>query len=436
MRLAIFFVISVFCLTIIGYYLYQFKNINQIFKEKFQKKKMDHPEKKLSKKFPIVRVIVNAEIRDRTGRQYLSHTLSNLAHNFDNFGMLSGYKFYGYERESSHPNVKTADPRFELIRYKHDVELTKQKKNVNEALYYLKKEFNSAKVEHIKVFHEEALDWIEILKNFHARKCDGSQIFLYLEDEFKMCDQAMGHILSVYQWAERHVNDWIVIRLSTGLNGLLFQCKDIPQLVDVVITNSLVSHSLPLGDALSRFWDPFGHKMKRKHFTYRYNLFSKHIHGNNGCFDLMINDKLHKAEHFDWRCEEYMLSPCPESVKDLTFREYPKLDIPLNITEREKLVKRLGLSLHITEDSEYGESCSLHCQRYKLKCIPKAFQIVNNCELLRNMFKIDRCVNFIYRNEHFYPSYNMKDHQIHTLSEMISMCEFSLPGYQRACVCG
>eukprot|EP01080_Neovahlkampfia_damariscottae_P006960 gene6960-11122_t len=410
--------------------------LKEKIKKNFKEKQTFFKVKKLKKKFPIVRVVVNAEIRDRTGRLYLSHTLSNLANNFDNFGMFSRYKFYGYERASSHPNVKTADPRFELIKYKHNSKLKTKKKNINEALYYLKKEFNTAKLENIRIFHDEALDFVEIMENFHQRKCDGSEIFLYLEDEYKMCDHAIGHFLSVFQWAERHIDEWFTIRMSTNLNGLMFQCKDIPKLIEVVTKNSLVSHSLPLGDALSRFWDPFAHNMKRKHFTYRYNLFSKHIHGKNGCFDLMINDKLHKAEHFDWRCEEYMLSPCPVSVKDLTFREYPQIDIPLNMTERETLMKRLGLTLHITEDTEFGESCDTHCKRYKKSCIRNAFQVVNNCEILRHMFKVDRCVNFIYRNEQFYPAYHQRDQIMITLSEMIANCEFSLPGYQRACVCG
>eukprot|EP01080_Neovahlkampfia_damariscottae_P002370 gene2370-2837_t len=239
----------------------------------------------------------------------------------------------------------------------------------------------------------------------------------------------------MFQWAEIHQDKWKSIRLSFDLNGFLLQSNDIPDITNHVRQAVIIHDHMTLEESLSNYWDPFNHKLKRKLFTYRYNLFTNGKTNHSECYQPLDNYRLFQAEKFDWRCEGYILSPCPKIVKELEFRTVPQIDVPLNTEMRKLLLKRIGLEIQVSKGLLIN-SCSVLCATKGRVCVKNAFQFVNNCETLQEFFGKKRCVNFVYGNPDYYPGYHWFIEELNTLTEMVSTCDKTVGGYRRACVCG
>jgi hypothetical protein len=262
-----------------------------------------------------------------------------------------------------------------------------------------------------------------------------TEVFVHIKSDYYICENLFFHILSLFQWGELHRDQWKTIRFSSELNGLLLQSRDITEISNHIRHEVIVLDHKSLEESLAHFWDPFNHKHERKMFTYRYNLLTKNKENQTHCQDTMDLDYLRKEEKFDWRCEGYMLSPCPPIVQELQYRTIPSIDVPLDLKMRNILLNRIGLKIIISKGLLIN-SCSVLCASRDLVCVPKAFHFVNNCELLQSFFGKKRCSNFVYGNPSYYPGYHWFVREINTLTKMVSDCGKTIGGYRRACVCG
>jgi hypothetical protein len=312
-------------------------------------------------------------------------------------------------------------------------------------LSILEKQYREITVEKIKKWNNQALDWIAMMTIWSHQNCSGNEIFLYLEDDYLICPDAAAHIISLYQWAEMHLDEWMVIRMTFGFSGLFLQCRDIPKFIKIIEKKS-IHHSFPIDTALALWWDPFiNQDKKRVHYTYRYILF-EHIGfessvGNLGnrdyqCFGLMKSPIFHYQEQFDWNCENYMLSPCSNpSIKQLKTLQIPYMDVPIDYESRRVLLKRLGHEI-VSGDNIFRRSCNDICEDMDMVCSERAFQFVNNCETMRKKMNINcRCYNMIDDSEDSLPLYDLSMNECKTLVNVTSTCSAQRWGSKRMCPC-
>ena len=84
-----------------------------------------------------------------------------------------------------------------------------------------------------------------------------------MEDDFEICDKAFGHILTLFQFGEMNLKDWLAIRMGFGFSGLFFQCRDIPKFLKIIKKTSILDDKktrLPIDTALAMYWDPYSGK--------------------------------------------------------------------------------------------------------------------------------------------------------------------------------
>ena len=62
--------------------------------------------------------------------------------------------------------------------------------------------------------------------------------FMFMEDDFVLCDRAMEAISHVISKSDRYSPDWSALRVSFGLNGMVVPCKDLPAMRDFMFAKS------------------------------------------------------------------------------------------------------------------------------------------------------------------------------------------------------
>lgn len=146
-----------------------------------------------------------------------------------------------------------------------------------------------------------------------------SQYFIIMEDDWLLCKNAWISLQYLINKVETQFtpSDWIALRFSYGLNGILFQGSDLPALKDFFLSK-LSSLSPP--DHLIYEFMKSHHEKNRKIIVFRHNLYN-HIgdisslvqrkRANPGCFGYMY-DWLQPLEIFDnANCPYDDISPCP-----------------------------------------------------------------------------------------------------------------------------
>lgn len=436
--------------ALIFYYLFQFYNIYFSYLEEIPKIDFKKEEKSnLSDKFPKIEVICPTMYRKATGYKYLYQTFKSFKSSLENFGVE--FRLNAFQRFNITPEEHLVDinsTSFRLTQFYQDESLRALLNDPNKELLSLQNRYVDITTDKILKWYNQALDWVEMMRSWHKMDCGGSKIFLYIEDDFEICDHATAHILSLYQWAEKHIDEWIAVRSTFGFAGLFLQCRDIPTLINVIIEKS-IKHTLPIDTALALFWDPHENLKSgnpRLHYTYRYVLFD-HIgtESNVGnvaqrqykCLGLMKNKIFHFQEQFDWSCEGYMMSPCKNpSIKELAFKQFPEDDIPLNFEDRKLLLKRLGYEI-VAGENVFKSSCNDICKEDDMVCANDHFlQFINNCDVLRKKFDSDcRCYNMIDDNRKVLPIYDFLSNFCKILHRAKSDCSTSSYGSKRICVC-
>eukprot|EP01080_Neovahlkampfia_damariscottae_P004263 gene4263-7599_t len=439
----VFFGLNVILQIIFIYRRKEHIEIERNTKDGLKTKNMYPPLLQLSENFPKIQIIMPTMYRRTTGYEYLGKTFRSFSSSLS--GLNVDFQVNAFERKSIFNNdVPLKDSNFKLTKFQQDERLRSFLKDPDQELKRVQKKYGEVNIEKIHKWNNQALDWMAMMNIWRNTNCSDSKIFLYMEDDFEICDGAMSHILSLYQWGEMHLDEWLVIRLTFGFSGLLMQCRDIPKFMEVIEKTS-INQSFPIDTALALFWDPFNSRQTRAHHAYRYILF-EHIGyessvGNRRnrdykCFGLMKSPIFHYQEQFDWNCENFMMSPCnKESVKQLVFRHIPYSDVPIDHTTREVLMRRIGHEI-VGGENIFRRSCTQICEDMDMKCSPKAFQFLNNCETIKEKMNVNcRCYNMIDDEGDSLPLYDLSMNECKFLVNVTSTCDSQRWGSKRICPC-
>jgi len=116
----------------------------------------------------------------------------------------------------------------------------------------------------------DLLEFLRISADHCAK--DSIEFVVLMEDDFEWCPGALLHLLSAIQLAEeRGYGNWLVLRTSVGLNGIVIPCQDLPMHIRV---GSQKRDEVPLDSLFGGIWSNAFEVLGREYLTYRYNLFN------------------------------------------------------------------------------------------------------------------------------------------------------------------
>jgi hypothetical protein len=121
---------------------------------------------------------------------------------------------------------------------------------------------------------QQSLDWIKMMRSM-KRNCPKDGIFMIMEDDFRVCPHSLWHFLTILKWAANNKQFWSAVRMSIGLNGILFQCRDVDDLLKVVEAKCL-NDPIPVDMVVPQWWNSINGLSVgkgRSLYTYRWNLF-------------------------------------------------------------------------------------------------------------------------------------------------------------------
>lgn len=267
---------------------------------------------------------------------------------------------------------------------------------------------------------KQSVDWIDMMTEWKS-KCQPNEIYLYLEDDFILCRYAMNHLLSIYFWANRHINEWMSIRTSFGFNGLFMQCRDIDSMIDVM-KEKLKEKEYPVDYGIAEWWSKYLNRIARNHYTFRYNLFQHigfvssvgndaHYQRNPKCYDSNSHKFNYYLEKFDnHNCQHFMFSPCdkPMIQKELQYRARDVIESSpiLKLKEREFLMKKLKIKVF----KGRRRNCHNICKENKMKCKEEYYPFINDCKYFQKNFGNCLCTSEIWYGDHYFgPMVQLKD---------------------------
>ena len=208
---------------------------------------------------------------------------------------------------------------------------------------------------------------------------------LYMEDDFVLCDGALGKLLGLLAPGVLS-SDWTAIRASFGMNMIAMQTKDLSAFAAYIVKKQ--AHR-PV-DILVYYWmarestqrqqealDHFGRE--RSNLVYRTNLADhigrvstypgRQVRHFLGCGETLIVWSLHKHERFEpLGCGKYAVSPCGpggERVTELDARkallgkagEQAALDLE-ELVERNEAGERRHMLRLKADDAVHAEGIS------------------------------------------------------------------------------
>lgn len=177
-------------------------------------------------------------------------------------------------------------------------------------------------------FHQQSLDVAQLLK-YSANK---SKYYLFMEDDFKICPNGLKSIYHLISKANAYHINWIAIRCSFGLNGIIYHNnEDIERFAKYLedhYTRRPPDHLITEFSA-SETPESLKYVNKRVIVGYRYNLFL-HIGkvssiGNRdwgfpGCYHELLEPTIFEVEAFNKnQCPNDDIWPCniPKEKREL-----------------------------------------------------------------------------------------------------------------------
>lgn len=355
--------------------------------------------------------------RGNIGYKYLEETVNSIKSNFDQIGV--NWNIFAFSRSEEIPEIN--DQRFNFVK-----------------LPQVKEVWNRV--------HQQSLDWIEMMKSWKS-KCSSHEIFLYLEDDFVMCENSVLDLLSIYQWAQKRRSHWMSIRTSFGFNGLFMQCRDIDKYLKVIQEICLEDQIYALDYAMAEWWSKYLGQIDRVHYTFRYNLFKHigvyssvgnddHYKRNPKCFDTNSHIFNYYLEKFDnHNCNIFMMSPCdkPKIQKEFVYRARDVIEASpiLNKKERIILMDKLKVSLTLG----YNFNCTTICANKGLTCDEKLYQFANLCEALKeNRWEPCTCVSEVWYGTHDMGPFYYQQFCV-ILDQPVYKCDHKPLAVQKLCPC-
>jgi hypothetical protein len=149
----------------------------------------------LSENFPKIQIIMPTMYRRTTGYNYILKTFNSFKSSLSSLNVEFGIN--AFERKSIFNNeLPLKDPNFKLTKFQQSEKLRSQLKDPETELKKVQKKYREVNIEKIHKWNNQALDWLEMIRIWKSTNCSNSPIFLYMEDDFEVCQGATTHLLS------------------------------------------------------------------------------------------------------------------------------------------------------------------------------------------------------------------------------------------------
>lgn len=244
-------------------------------------------------------------------------------------------------------------------------------------------------------------DVYDMLTRAYEYACPKQEhLFMLMEDDFELCNGAEYQLLHVLDLASKRMDQYkqdafSAIRVSTGLNGLLFPCSDIPTTLAYMLDNTKTK--LPVDWLLENWWARNNLQGTSFHFyahanlsrmahrgpllVYKYQLFEhigvkstmQHIWiaPHSKCNEPLIYTEIGKDYDLQ-ACGHDLLSPC--SASTTTSETTDAFHLPA-LTMEHSLAQVQAMSAeHCTT------SCTECCAKLDKVCNPDYLPYINQCE--------------------------------------------------------
>jgi hypothetical protein len=163
-----------------------------------------------------------------------------------------------------------------------------------------------------------------------------SQYFMFTEDDMKLCPQGLSAIRYALQRVSISYPDWLAIRMSFGMNGILMKGgNDIE-----TFTNYLIKHQARRPpDHLVVEWfagetaEAKEYKRGRAHVGFKYNIMN-HLGAVSTlrsalspayptCYDLLVPTTVFEVESYDMeKCPLDCITPCDPPIDGRNFYQF------------------------------------------------------------------------------------------------------------------
>jgi hypothetical protein len=244
-------------------------------------------------------------------------------------------------------------------------------------------------------------DLIAMLAQVKSSFCQNeNNLFMIMEDDFEHCTHSMHHFRRVLFAATLYYPNWVGIRVSYGLNGIILRCQHVNDIYQYMITSRFKG---PADSLLGVFWDQLGKDESNAVFlTYQHNLLhhigevSSIVSGGlmtnrvyPGCYDVLQTGAV--MEMFDAvKCYNKEFTPCknPDMGPSIlnVMGGNSQFDPRFQMKEKTSNIEIIK--------ANSNEDCISACNRQSRTCARYMLPIINSCHVLNKYFSCKWC------NEH------------------------------------
>jgi hypothetical protein len=341
--------------------------------------------------------IIGQTIFRKSGFQYLEKSFKSISENFESIGLKFEYHAFSPKLRGSQTKPNINHPNF------HFNELNSSHLTLKQKMSKIQFPINSRQTRILS----QGINFIQTLSTFYSI-CQKDEIFLYMEDDFLICEYSAIQIASIYFWALKHRSAFKALRIGFGFSGILMKCPLIPEMVDETLKQS-IEKNYPIDYSIANWWST--HTWKNKNYgliVFRYNLFD-HIGFNSSigndedhshqptCYSGNYHDYNFHMEKFNTQsCDKYMFSPCDDvslqiDVNTLN-RDTIKVRSILKLEDRQLMMKKLNIKVYSPSfDTEKGVSCKMACESHQSSCHSNLYPLVNTCEEMQSFYGCAPC---------------------------------------------
>jgi hypothetical protein len=361
------------------------KKISKKISKKESKNELTPDERDPKKKLKL-RVLSQSIFR-KNGFEFLEKSFHSFSNGFASIGLDYEYHAYSPKLEGNQTIPNFSHSKF-FFKQVDSSKLTQEQKNV-------KIEFPSTPTEQLIL--SQIMNFIYSLSTFSS-VCQKNELFLYIEDDFVVCDHITVQIASIYFWALKHRSTFKSLRIGFGFSGFLMKCEDIPELLNTILKDS-VDLTFPIDYKISHWWKMTEETQNSGLLVFKYNLFDRigsmedEIPSNRPkCFSGNYQEFNPFIDKFDTQsCEKFNFSPCDheEIQKDLisVHEDTLKVRSILRYEEKHLLMEKLNVKVHsLPHNKTLGVSCDITCNAYGAICSENLYPFVNECEEMKKFY--------------------------------------------------
>lgn len=224
--------------------------------------------------------------------------------------------------------------------------------------------------------------------------------FMFMEDDMQLCMHGLRAIHHAIEKANSYT-DWSVLRVSYGMNGLIFQSRDLQPFGDYLrdrLTERPPDH-LVVEWFASETARSKAHFRGRPNMAFRHNLFAhlgmissigKELRQTPQCFS-QLGDLMVDVERFDSQaCGDDDISPCSMRPGKPKLVEWTRMcSHSMAVGASPSTVAVLDSAVQPMAGAQ-GESCDAVCSRHGKLCRADQLRAVNSCEQIRKVFPCEK----------------------------------------------